>query len=464
MAISQRVLLFLAFLLFVAFAAYGSFVPFDLHRVPLSDAIARFRAVPAADPWHASRTDFLANVLLFVPIGFTLAGAIAGRSRGLAVIAVPLAAAAGLTISIGIEFGQIFAGGRTPSWNDVMAETIGGVMGATAWLAAGPLVADWLRPLAGQGTPLGRARRLLGLYAAGWLVLHLLPFDFTLRVSELADKYRSGRIVVKPFADVPGAWEALMAVVAGALQAIPIGALAVLTLTGVPVLTAVLAGCVVIGVTELGQLLAMSRTADTTDVIAGIAGIAAGGFLAHRWNVSAGGSHAGIAAQSGRAFRPWALAALCGWMAVLMVRHWSPFDFVISRPMFESRVGLLFQLPFRSYYWSDYVAALGEAFTKILLGVPVGAFLQVSWRLPRARALQWLQRGFFAVTATAIFLVIELGQVLLPSRVPDGTDVLLAVAGAGLGVLSVLLLSADTARTRGERHAGGQQLAIRERQ
>jgi hypothetical protein len=40
--------------------------------------------------------------------------------------------------------------------------------------------------------------------------------------------------------------------------------------------------------------------------------------------------------------------------------------------MFRERAPALFDVPFRSYYWLNPFNALGEALTKILLGVPVG--------------------------------------------------------------------------------------------
>jgi glycopeptide antibiotics resistance protein len=443
-AIPRRAILGALCFSFVAFAVYGSFVPFRLEPLSLHEALARFQQIPGPDPWRASRTDFVANVLLFVPIGCTLAGLIADRSRRLAVAAVPLTAAVAIALSVAIEFGQVFISGRTPSWNDVVAESGGALAGALAWLAAGRFVADWLRPLTEPSTPLLRARRLLGLYTAAWLVLHLLPFDFTLRVAELAEKYRAGRIVVTPFADTGSTWDTLVAVGSGALQAMPIGALAVVAFTRASRLATVLIGMFVIAATEFAQLLALSRTADSTDLIAGTLGVVAGGHVAYGWLRR---TQSGVGARP-ESIRPWALAALAAWLAVLIARHWAPFDFVLSRAMFDERIGRMVQLPFQSYYWGNYLASLGEAFTKILLGIPVGALLQIFWPPAPRRSTRWLQRLVFVVAAAAVFVGIELGQVMLPGRFPDSTDVLLGVLGACAGIASVMLVASAGGRRR----------------
>jgi hypothetical protein len=73
-------LLGLAFLLF---AAYGSLVPFRLRALPFDAALASFREVVAHPLFlRFSRSDVVANVLLFVPVGFCLTGSLRlGRTR-----------------------------------------------------------------------------------------------------------------------------------------------------------------------------------------------------------------------------------------------------------------------------------------------------------------------------------------------------------------------------------------------
>lgn len=443
----RRLLLFACFALFFGFAVYGSFVPFQLTRVPLDEALARF---PAFDPRifrGASGSDFVANVLLFVPIGFTLAGALADRSRALALLLVPLVSVAAYAASVGIEFGQIFMAGRTPSWHDIAGETIGATFGALAWTAIGPSMLVWLGPLVASAGPVERARRLLGLYIVIWLVLHVIPFDFTLRPAELADKYRAGRIVLVPFADTTGVFDAFVALGGALIQAVPVGALAVLCVSGGSrgLAGSLLALATIAGL-EFLQLLVLSRTADSTDVLGGAIGALIGVRLGALWLARLETPAPTAASARSSSVRLWALAALFVWILVLLVRHWSPFDFTVSRAMFESRVSQLYAAPFYHHYWSDYLHALDEALETMLLAVPVGLLLQMVWPPPRKRPARVAQLLTFVGMAAALFAIIEVGQVFVPSRVPDNTDVVLAVFGTLAGIAIVRMVRRPSAR------------------
>ncbi|MEO8256957.1 MAG: VanZ family protein [Acidobacteriota bacterium] len=75
------------------------------------------------DPVH-----FLLNLLLFVPLGFLLHHA--GRRRSLALPIVVLAGVAGMVISGTVEYLQAFLPTRDSSLIDVLANTVGSIVGA----------------------------------------------------------------------------------------------------------------------------------------------------------------------------------------------------------------------------------------------------------------------------------------------------------------------------------------------
>ena len=113
-----------------------------------------------------------------------------------------------------------------------------------------------------------------------------------------------------------------------------------------------------------------------------------------------------------------------------MLRHWDPFEFRVDPPFVKARLQHLAQIPFRGYYWAMPLHALAEALTKILLGVPVGVLLQAAVPSAPGTLVSAVRIALLAGVSGLIFLGIEFGQVLLPSRYPDLTDVLLGVAGA----------------------------------
>ena len=56
-------------LAFVALALYGSLLPLEFQAVSWIDALGRVRRIPWLSPSLESRSDWVANILLFVPIG-----------------------------------------------------------------------------------------------------------------------------------------------------------------------------------------------------------------------------------------------------------------------------------------------------------------------------------------------------------------------------------------------------------
>ena len=430
---TRRLVLLLLAALFIAFAAYGSFVPLRLRPMTFAEGVQRFVTTPFIPIAKASGSDLVTNVLLFVPIGFFLLGGTASRSRTAALVLWLPVVVACIALSVGIELGQVFIVGRTASWNDVFAESLGGVIGSLAWLVCGNLVVDFLAPIASSESRTDRAFRLFGAYAALWILLGLVPFDYTLRPQEIAEKFRHGRIVLEPFAgatveDVIGTW----------LMAIPLGVFGVLAALHLraprPIAIALGLGIAVAVGIEAIQVLAVSRTADVTDVAMNALGVTTGVFASSRWM---GRAH-DDAEQEG--VRLWPVAALLVWCLVVVARHWSPFDFVADGAFVRRRIPMLLRVPFYSYYWSNALDAFTEATTKALLGVPVGGLLQATWT-PKSREASVVQAAGITVLAGGFFLIIELGQLLLPSRTPDQTDIYIGTFGAIVGMLAVRLLT-----------------------
>ncbi|HJZ74730.1 MAG TPA: VanZ family protein [Vicinamibacterales bacterium] len=277
--------------LFTAFAVWGSLFPFDFHAVPWSDALASFWSpwdVPVAR-WSVS--DFVSNVLLFVPIGLCAMAALAGPAQGGPPVQGGRAArlkaspygriafvlCGSLLLSTSIEFSQAFVSWRTPSVVDVGAETLGAACGIVVWWA----MRDRLDALAGSGalmvrrSPIGE--RLLLAYCAIFAAAWLVPADFTLRPNEIADKYAHQRLLL-PFAPSPDAASTGDLAMIGA-AAVPIGVTA--TLCGCSgtarrsLRTAVLIAATFLVALEAAQVFVFSRTTDATALIVAIVTAAA---------------------------------------------------------------------------------------------------------------------------------------------------------------------------------------------
>jgi glycopeptide antibiotics resistance protein len=429
----KRSSLFGAALLFLAFAAYGSSVPLQLRRISVRDGWTLFVNTPFVPLRELSGTDSVSNILLFVPIGFFLLGAAAPRGRAralgwlLPVVAVSAAA------SVSIEFSQVFFSGRTPSWNDVVAQIIGALAGAFAWMTIGPAATAWFSQAARADSWHERLLRMLAAYVLLWVILGLVPFDFTLRPQEIAEKFRAGRVVVRPFADHPGL-ETILSVL---LRSVPLGAFALVLAVARELrpskVWALMIGIGAVSALEFGQLLTFSRTASATDVVLGIVGVLAGIAVTIRATGESADSSAAVRV------RLWPVLALLLWLVLIAARHWTPFDFRADGDFVRSRIPMFFQVPFSGYYWGNPLNAFGELTTKLFLGVPVGALLQMIYTPATVAGRRWQAVGILA-TSFAIFLGIELGQLLLPSRYPDQTDVYIGTTGGWLGMTAMRLL------------------------
>ena len=109
---------------FTGFAIYASLIPFNLRALSFDEATEIFRDAIITWPARVSRSDALANTLLFVPIGFSVAGAVlVNRSIGwlstlrMLTIVFPVSLAA----SVSSEFLQTFTSDRVTSIVDIVS-------------------------------------------------------------------------------------------------------------------------------------------------------------------------------------------------------------------------------------------------------------------------------------------------------------------------------------------------------
>jgi glycopeptide antibiotics resistance protein len=398
---------------FLVVAVYGCLVPLHFRPLPLEEALDRYGEAMGAPLSVVSRSDWAANILLFMPMGFLLCGALAvDRPRGRAVLAALVAVPACACLSAAIEFTQLYFPPRVTSINDVAANTLGGLLGSLVWLGAGQYITHWARQVwGGRGDP-GLAGRLLAGYLFVLALSHALPLDLTISPAELYHKYREGRVRVVPFAGVRrDLLDTALKALVNAAYFLPVGWL----LARVPAVArrgrgawpAVLGvGLLVAGGVELMQLLVWSRFADATDVVTGALAVLAGWW--------AGRDDARMSHK----------ALLGAWVAVLVFINWHPFNFKLSPGTALARLAEMSWVPFVDYYRGDYLNALDQFLEKTVLFLPVGALLAAGRgvRLPAAV-------GFGAGLA----VLLETGQLLLPTRYASVTDVLVETGGTWLG-------------------------------
>lgn len=437
-------------LIFTAIAIYGSLVPFTYQSRPWDEAVRAFAQIQYLQLGVGSRADFVANILLFVPLGFFFMGALRVDRCGavgaaVAGVAVTLTCAA---LSLAIEFTQLFFPPRTVSINDIVAETVGACIGVAIWALAGSALTEWVRRFLVCRERAGLVVHLLTLYAALFVLAEMLPLDVTISVADLVDKHRQGRFVLVPFSY---AYEAPMLALwdwaADVLLHIPLGVLGVVGWTrpgqrrGASDAFALGFACVVF--VEAAQLFVFSRFSDVTDLFIGAAGVALGIALT-----------AIVVARSQRTDAPaeaefplWSFLGAVVWVGVLAAYHWYPFDFVVNRAAIEHAWSQMFAAPFSLYYWGSEFQAFTQISRKLLLGVPLGVFMRLAAPASVRPAVARLQAAMVFVPTFLVLFGIEVGQILLPERIADFTDVCIAQAGVMLGFVVCGAVTMST-RTR----------------
>lgn len=365
-----------------------------------------------------------------MPIGFTIAGSLLlDRHRGLIVRAVAVILPVSVAVSLASEFLQTFVAGRVPSRIDVTSQTAGCLIGVGAWAVMGDSLTAWGRETL-AATRGDRLPRILAAYAAGWILVNLAPFDITLDVSDVLARIRSGQIALVPvagpeFSSMRFAWDAFAQFVSAA----PLGALRITSRHPAGRRSRVAAFCfgaAIVTIVELLQVFVASHSANGTDLVFGWGGVGAGVLIST--TPAPDDVREGSAADA----RLPAIAASAFWLVVLCAYHWLPFDFAFDVGAIRGKLANISLLPFNGYRSGSDLHALSTLITKLALSVPLGICCAFVFR-PAAVSRRMVMAGG-AVMATAVFGAIEAGQLFLPTRVPDVTDVLIGVTGTCTGL------------------------------
>ncbi len=413
---------------YLCFVVYGSLVPLDFHPMPLAVAWKRFQAIPFLHLGVASRADWIANILLYMPLAFLAAATIASgtRSRGMRAFGILIVAASCLALAVTVEFAQLFFPPRTVSQNDLIAEAVGTAIGLAAWLFVGPRLLALTRQLSWGGAHSWQA--LAALYAIGYLAYSLFPFDFLVSTAELQAKLtQSGRaawLLADSCGGVVGCSVKLAAEIA---LAAPLGALAGLAFARLRVRSAFAIGLALGLAIEATQMLLASGVSQGFSVLARALGMAWGLALQHRFRLEWMNRHSAQLRRAVAVALPFylVLLALLNGFAGKLEPLW-----VASQRLAETRF-----LPFYYHYFTTETAALASFLSN------AGAYAVIGfgfWLWNPARQAG----GRSGALAFGIAFAIECLKLFLPGKRPDPTNLLIAVATAALVNIALSRMSA----------------------
>lgn len=420
---------FLAFC-YLIFVVYGSLVPLRFAPIPLDQAIAKFSQIPFLNIGIESRADWVANFLLFIPLSTLWCQIILSKPRFFHPQTNRLLLLITLTaLACAIEFAQIYFPQRTVSQNDIIAETIGGIFGLVVQALWGNRLQNAIQSLWDKENQATRLNRILHSYLFGLLLFNILPLDLTFSPVEIYHKWRTGKVIIFPFSGLKGdLHENIYETLTDIIIWIPPGifwlidkrqSIAQIFFYGL------LAGFAI----EVAQVFVYSRVSDVTDIFLASFGTLIGAvFAIASKNIG----------QNAPKIKPsffW-LSLWIIWQICVFCVFWFPFNFSTNRPTFSESFGSITHIPFITYYYGTEFHAINEFLRKIGMFLPSGVLMALGISAVKNETVR------FRIKAVGILLIfvaafsIEIGQVFLPNKTADITDVFIEFLGGLIGLFA----------------------------
>jgi len=393
---------------YIFFVIYGSLVPLDFHYRSWNNAWQAFMNIPYLNLGIESRADWVANAVLYVPVGFLIATLFRRfRTHGTAFIGALLFS---LLLAVSVEFTQIYFPPRTVSLNDIIAEFLGSMLGAFFAVRWSNRFMSLLATLAGNSDRL--VAHLLKAYAIAYVAFSLFPYDFLVSIAEIEWKIHSdgwGWLIATeglrgdPVLNLAKLFAEILAVV-------PLGSLlGRMTTRPWSPARALFLGALLGLLVESAQFFIATGVSQGISVLTRAIGMYLGGLL---WYHRALFSPQQVAFGMRRFSLPLAVAYLITLMAVneLFGHRWMGIDFAKNTLQHVSF------LPFYYHYYTTEQAALLSLVSVGLMYAPIGMLTWAYWRAPVLAMLM----------AVLIAGLIEMSKLFLVDLHPDPTNLLIA--------------------------------------
>ncbi|WP_431064334.1 VanZ family protein [Methylotuvimicrobium sp.] len=411
--------------LYTLFVVYGSLVPLDYRPMPFDVALEKFRNIRYLNLGIESRADWVANILLYIPLAYFWAAGFGGQFREYTrlLVAVPVLLFC-WTLAVSVEFAQLFFPPRTVSINDLIAEAMGSAMGVGLWLFSG----DYFRRLS-RHLSLGNflsIKAAIIFYIAIYFALSFFPFDFVISHQEFDTRLASGNHSLFMSIDTCRADGIRCVVKLGAeiVVLIPLGILlCLLPYISHPKLVCILTGFFIGLFVEIGQLFLASGVAQGISVLTRMTGLGVGAV---------------VFAFFSKHDKDYWIACLKPTVLTLLPLHvflvaalngWTGGNWIGLEKALEKLDTVQF-LPFYYFYYTTESLAMVSLLSNIGMYFPIGlAFWLWNYADSKPERVHWCLVG---LSAAVFATLIETGKLFLAPKHPDPTDVLIAFASAAL--------------------------------
>jgi len=392
--------------------------PDGLHYVPISAAEAwqKFRAVGFIANGSDQRADWIANMMMVIPLAYFVNGAFPLRGRiSRNLINGALAAVISILFVLAVKYAQLFFPPRTVTLNYIVAQSIGVVLGIFLFHFARRHVYRRLLETYRRGDGLVI---VLGGYSILLLAYFLMPFDLALSPDDLLNRLESMPIGIVPGVGHDPAYRTLL-VLADMAATVPAGMFLAVTGRDMPFRAQLTRGIAVILPVTVLSLFILSITPYPIFLVSRTAGVALGvWFMESLKGKDLWKRHYRYAQHVSVAFPAYlVLLALAGG---LLTDRWLNIDEALRNLEPDQLLPL----------WSLYMATKAEAARSVVMTLvmfaPVGTMI-------------WLRRGFWsrgaglsAFVAFFLSLAIESARLIKPGLTSDFTEPYIAAAAAAI--------------------------------
>lgn len=421
---------FYAAVVYLLFVIYGSLVPLDYQNLPWQQALDRFKHIRYLDLGIESRADWIANIVLYIPLAFLWSSLLSNvRSLGLRFLGTVLVLCLCLLLAVGIEFCQLYFPPRTVSINDLIAESIG--------TAIGLLIAQiWGRQLLSLCHSLSLShllsvKALLKLYLLSYVLLSFFPYDFVTSFAELETKLEGGHDHIFIAFDacrhefVRCAVKFLVEIIV----LLPAGGLVYL----LPHVSHKLALAVLVGFflgvfSELVQLFLYSGIAQGFSILTRMLGMGLG-VIATDW----------LCKQQmlywQKRLKPFVLIAALPYCALVFIISGGCNGIWLTAELARTKLAETYFMPFYYFYYTTETVALVSLISNVGLYMPIGFAFGLWCRAnDESPQFSWVWVGLWGA---GLAVLVETEKLFLADKHPDPTDIGIAFMTAAVSYVMI---------------------------
>jgi VanZ family protein len=392
-------------------------------------AVEAFLLLPFFDFGIVNRADWFTNYLLLIPLSYALL-LTNPRSKNFLSLSFKLLFILVLlvTVSVAIEFCQMFISARVSSFNDVFAQFLGVLTGFVLFFISQHQAEELLEKLHN-----GRKREKWLSYAVGiifvFTLYNLMPLDLSISPAEVYGKWTSGKINLIPFASNFTYTTAYLFGVITDTAAWGLISFCFLK-SKKYTYTAIFFRCLILAIgIEFLQLFVMSRFTDITDLFTAAMGV----YLSIQFYIMLnrrGTPNFPMNEQEQSSKMFTIEAAVLIWCVILLFFAVYPSVLIESKVELMNKWTAFFSVPLETYWQESSYGAITQLMRKVILMIPLGILVSA------VSDKYQLSKKYFMllILVSIVYLVcLESIQLVLVDKVAVLSDIALNLLGLFIG-------------------------------